>query len=153
MKKRKKLSEQHKKNIGIGVKNSEKYKKAIANPEWRKKISETEKGKIVSDETREKLRLSHLGNKTSEATKQKLRETSRKAWQNGKFDKMVQQTMSKSSQKFLNRIEDELGVEFDREFLLENKYFDAKYKDVLIEVDSKWWHSLPEHKENDKLKN
>ena len=153
--KNKKLSDQHKKNIGKGIRNSEKWKKScVLNPEWRGKISATEKGKIVSDETREKLRISHLGKKPSKKTREKLRETSRKAWQDGKFDKMVQQTISKSSQKFLNRIEDEFGIEFDdREFPLENKFYDAKYKDILIEVDSKWWHSLDEHKKNDKLKN
>ena len=121
--------------------------------EIKRKISESERGKTVSSETIEKLIQSHLGKSPTLQTRRKLAKSSRKAWADGKFKAMVIKTMSKSSQKFLNLIEQEFSIKIEREFELQYKFFDGKYNDILIEVDSKYWHRTKRQLRNDAKKN
>lgn len=64
--KRVKLSDEHKKNIGDGIRNSESFKLSIKSEDRNKKISEALKGKKLNDEHRKKLSESHIGLQSGE---------------------------------------------------------------------------------------
>jgi very-short-patch-repair endonuclease len=59
---------------------------------------------------------------------------------------------SRSANAFLKRIEEVFAVSLEREFRIGRKSFDAKYMDVLIEVDGRYWHNHPDIMRKDKLK-
>ena len=49
--------------------------------------------------------------------------------------------VSKSGTTFLDKIEQLFNIKIEREFELSHRYFDGRYKNYLIEVDSDYWHS------------
>jgi len=49
-------------------------------------------------------------------------------------------SVSKSGTLFLNRVEKKFRVKIEREFKLENRYFDGKVDAILIEIDCNYWH-------------
>jgi hypothetical protein len=61
--------------------------------------------------------------------------------------------ISKSCRKFLNRLENILEIKIEREFMLDYRFFDGKYKNILFEIDGPFYHSLPRQKKIDILKN
>jgi very-short-patch-repair endonuclease len=49
-------------------------------------------------------------------------------------------------------IERKLGIKMQRQFRLKGKYYDGKYKNVLLEIDGVFWHRTPRQLANDLLK-
>lgn len=61
--------------------------------------------------------------------------------------------ISKSATKFLDTLEQLLHSKIEREVPIENRLYDGKYKDTLIEVDGAYWHRTRKQKANDQHKN
>ena len=59
---------------------------------------------------------------------------------------------SLSSKLFLDKLENYLNTPIEREFFISNRFFDGRIKNVLIEIDSKYWHSTSKQKEIDNQK-
>ena len=59
---------------------------------------------------------------------------------------------SKSATAFLNKIEHLFNIQIEREFELSHRYFDGRYKNHLIEIDSDYWHSSKKAHAIDTLK-
>ena len=126
-----------KKNISIGILNSEIYKNAIKNPERSKNISlgqqrrKERDGYICSPEAREKISQKTL-----------------KMYKNGKF-----KIQSNSASLLFDQLEKIFDIKLEREHLLKDKLYDAKWKNYLFESDGSYWHSRDGAKENDEYKN
>ena len=60
--------------------------------------------------------------------------------------------ISKSATSFLDKIEQYFNIHIEREFPIKYRYFDGRYKHFLIEVDGEYWHSDPNQKQIDTLK-
>ena len=59
---------------------------------------------------------------------------------------------SKSEKFFLDTIEAVYDVKIERQFPLGSRYYDGRYGQHLIEVDGYRWHSQPDDKRRDALK-
>jgi hypothetical protein len=115
--------------------------------EVREKISLKLKNRIFSQEHRKKLSVSATGKKFSEEHRNHLSDAAIKRMKENPIG-----SVSKSETKFLNELEKILMIKFERQFLLENRLFDGKWKNMLVEIDCPFWHAGKQH-ENDILKN
>lgn len=70
-----------------------------------------------------------------------------------KYRRKAIKSASKSAKLFLDLIECHFGIILEREFELQNKFFDAQYNDIIIEVDSDYWHKSKRQRANDIRKN
>lgn len=59
---------------------------------------------------------------------------------------------SKSAKAFMRRIEEVFNIRLVTEFRIGRKYYDAKWRNLLIEIDGKYWHAHPEVILRDRLK-
>jgi len=118
----------------IGRANSEKWQTSARSDQKRNKISLALKGRKHSIESRKKM---------SEAAKLRLK--------NGNFTNPI----SKSEAAFGDGVYQKFKIILESQIWIDGRCFDYKVpnKKILIECDSNYWHSLPESKENDKLKN
>lgn len=115
--------------------------------EHRRKISLAKQGKSRSEETKKKISLAkqgksgpNKGKKFSKETREKMRIARieyLKTKPNGMF-------ISKSAKLFLDALENVWGNKIEREFELGGRFFDGKVGNLLIEVDSKYWHNRPD---------
>lgn len=99
--------------------NSTASKKMWKDPIYRKKIIESRIGHFVSDETKQKIRMKRILYLKSKPFC----------------------LQSKSATKFLDGLEKKWNVKIEREFELSGRFFDGRIKNLLIEVDSSWWHN------------
>jgi very-short-patch-repair endonuclease len=61
-------------------------------------------------------------------------------------------TVSKTETKFLDSLETLYDIHIERSFIIENRVFDGRYKNILIECDGSYWHSFAKAKQNDNHK-
>jgi very-short-patch-repair endonuclease len=61
--------------------------------------------------------------------------------------------ISKTENIVLKKIENLFKIKIQRQFELDGKFYDGKYKKYLLEIDGVAWHSKPEQILNDELKN
>lgn len=59
---------------------------------------------------------------------------------------------SKSANMFLLLVQETYGIEIEREYQLEGRFFDGKYKTVLFEIDGHYWHSTRKQRKIDNEK-
>jgi len=59
---------------------------------------------------------------------------------------------SKSGTLFLNQLENSLNLKIEREFNLQNKFYDGKINNILVEVDGTYFHRTSKQKKNDEYK-
>jgi len=88
----------------------------------------------------------------SETRNKRASKTMKKLFKDGKLH-LKRQHVSKSCTLFLNKLESIYNVKIKREHRLDGRFFDGKYKNILIESDSDYFHSFPERIKADKLKN
>ena len=60
---------------------------------------------------------------------------------------------SRIERLILHKLERYFKVKIQRQFKLEGKYFDGKFKNVLIELDGIYWHRTKKQLTNDTYKN
>lgn len=53
---------------------------------------------------------------------------------------------------FLKYLEDYYGIQLEKEYKIEHKYYDGRYKNILIETDGTFWHASKKRKINDEFK-
>ncbi len=125
--------------------------------EIRSKISKTTKGRKQSLEqiaARAKGLIGRIGGMTGKRHSLETRkQMSKSAKQYLKIHPRKSYRTSRLSTHILNEIEKQLGIKIEREFWIDGKSFDGRWKKMLIEIDGVYWHSLPRVKENDELKN
>lgn len=59
---------------------------------------------------------------------------------------------SKSEKFFLDICESVYGVKIERQYMLGARFYDGRFGEHLIEVDGYHWHSRPEDRRRDELK-
>jgi hypothetical protein len=91
--------------------------------------------------------------KNSKERNRKASETMKKLIKDGKILLTKNNFISKSSKLFFDEIEKKFKIKIIREFFLDGRYFDGKYGDYLIEIDSQYWHSFDDRKIIDQIKN
>jgi very-short-patch-repair endonuclease len=115
------------------------------------KNSKTMLGKHFSEEHKRKIgtanKLSLLGKKMPEYVKEKIRQKRILYMQThpSKFH-------SKSETVFLDKLEQIYNIKITRNFLIENRIFDGKYNDTIIEIDGEYWHNQKQAIINDEYK-
>lgn len=168
-KKRKPLSEEHKRKISEGGKGKSKPKSA----EHRRKISEAQIGRVWSLESRAKMSANNprywLGKKRSLETNKKISEANKgkATWIKGKkhtdeaIRKMSEYRVENPNKLFQDtsielKIEAELkrlGIRYEKQVPLckvaRVDFFIPEQK-IVIQADGDYWHNLPKHKERDK---
>ena len=90
--------------------------------EIRTHLSNINKGKIFSDEHRAKIRASTIKHRREHP------------------ELYTHYGVSKCETTFLNKIEELYTIKFDRQFKLEDRLFDGRYNNILIECDGSYWH-------------
>ena len=70
----------------------------------------------------------------------------------GKRQQILGGLYSKSEKFFLDVIEEMYNVKIDRQYMLRNRFFDGRFGDHLLEIDGERWHSRPEDRKRDFLK-
>lgn len=112
-----------------------------------KKYDLTDERRNELKEWMKQIRLKRPKLKHSEETKNKIKESCKSAYKNRK-----RYCSSKSELAFLKKCEDLFSINLERQFELGNRFFDARYKNILIEVDGKYWHKYDKVNLNDELK-
>lgn len=130
---KRKISENH-----VGYKGKHHTDKA------KRKMSEANKGRTFTDEHKRKLSIAQKGYKHSDEAKRNMSIAAVK-----RLKKNPMKSVSKSETKFLDEMENLCNIKMERQFILGGKLYDGRYKDILIELDGSYWHSLPGRKEND----
>jgi len=106
-------------------------------------------GKKHSEETKQKMREKRKLQVYSEESKKKMSESAIKRMRNGKINFKIS---SKLEDNLLNKLENIFNVKIERQFCLNDKYYDGKYNNTLIECDGEYWHSRAGVKIVDELK-
>lgn len=130
------------KEISVGSKRcrSCQSKKLFCNKEFKRKWNKMLKGN------------QHFkGHKHSEKQKRKISETTKQQWQSGQFDGVFKSPTK--PEKEIMRILDKLKIDYIFQFRPKNygKTYDfyIPKRNLLIEFDGIYWHSLPKVKERD----
>lgn len=138
-------------NISVGIKNSnhaEIMRSEVVRNKLRKSNSESSKRMWKDLDYRKKTLDGRIGYKHSEKAKQCMRKSRINYLKTCPF-----QLQSKSATMFLDELEKLNGKKIGREFELDGRFFDGKIDNILIEVDSDWWHSTQKQKRIDEQKN
>ena len=115
--------------------------------ESRKGIKNSFYGKTHTQAVRQKLRELKLG-KTYEEIYGKEKANAKKLKMKNsmisgiKYGKIKINNPSKSCVEFLNKLENMFDVKIEREIQLSGKFYDGKFNNILIEVDSDYWHNI-----------
>ncbi len=150
------ISDETRKKLSISLKGKT-YKKKRTE-EHSRKISEALKGKKFTDAHRKNM----TGYTMSDETKKKISNAliGRKDLRDRAILRMSNNnhnfTPSKSETRFLDLLEIIYNIKFERQYplLLDDMGFsyDGRYKNILIEIDGKYWHNKPHQIRNDELK-
>ena len=137
--KNKVFSEEHKTNM------SKAAKIKVFTKEHRLNMSKAMKERIKRDPDCVKTRL---GKKHTEESKMKM------SISRSKYLESAKPFISKPERE-LAKILDDMNINYMQQVRVENKCFDFFIPDrnLLIEVDGRYWHNLPDNKENDEYKN
>ena len=153
------------KHLSKGVKSkiSETLKGRIITEEICKKLSKAAKGRILSEETKMKIGESNkgrisprgmLGKHPTKESRIKMSKAKKKQWQDGIMDGVF--TSPTKPEKEIMKVLEDLKLNYIFQFRPKgySKIYDFYIKNLnlLIEYDSKYWHSLPEHIERDREK-
>lgn len=123
------------------------------------------RGKHHSEETRDKISKLMIGRTISDETKRKLSEAGRKRKHTDEEKRKISEArivymkqhptkfISASATKFLDVLEKLFGVKFEREYELGGRLFDGRNENLLVEVDSAYFHNLERVRKVDILKN
>lgn len=141
--------------------------------EWKNNLSLAQKKRFQNENNRKKLSIKMSGGNNpmygkthtkearkimSKASKSRVLSTqSREKMRKSRIEYMrthnIYHGISKSETLFLNKIEELYNIKFERSVYVGGRYYDAKIKNCLVEVDGKYWHSKPKMIEVDILKN
>lgn len=110
-----------------------------------------------------------LGRKHSDATKKKIGQSNKVALLGHRITDEAKKNMSQarvrymeshkscgksnSETQFLDALERLYNIRIQRNVSIQNRVFDGRYKNIIIEVDGDYWHSLPKSILNDQYKN
>lgn len=116
--------------------------------EQKRKIAETLRGQKHTEERKRNQSKSHLGKKLSEEQKRKIREATIRYMKQHPND-----LISMSATVFLDVLEKIFDTKFEREFELGGRFFDGKDGNLLVEVDSRYFHNTEKGRNADIIKN
>lgn len=174
------LSGEHRRNISLGIRNSEKFRKVVKSKEWREKVSKGLKGREFSKEWREKISNSLNGRLIGEKNpakrsevREKISRALKKSWQDTnsglnsleRSKKLRQITLrqlkenpikvSSAEIKLRKALESRGLNDFIPQFQVLGRYLiDIAFlkEKIAIECDGSYWHNLPKRIERDKLR-
>lgn len=116
--------------------------------EHKQNISKATKNRTFTPEHIQKLRNAQTNMYYTKETRLKMSQ-SRLQYMNNNPSKY---TSSKSEIEFLNILEQIYNIKIIRSFLLEDRIFDGKYNDIIIEIDGEYWHNQKRAIINDEYK-
>jgi len=176
----KSLSEGHKLKISVGLRASEKFKRAIRSEERSGKISKRLSGREISEEWRDKISMSKRGQMTGDVNpakrpevRRKIREALKGSWLDpnsgfnsvGRSEKLRKRTLIQLKQNPIKvssaeiKLRDALKRKGLNNFVPQFQVLDRYLIDigfprekVAIECDGSYWHNLPERIKSDEMR-